>query len=105
MPLNDRVVLITSGTRSFSKQFVDIALREYKLRKLIVFSRDELKQSEMAEHFRPRDYPCLRYFIGDVRELQRLLRAFNGVDIVVHAAALKQVPTAEYNPIEAIKTI
>ncbi len=104
MPLNDRVVLITGGTGSFGKQFVDIALREYKPRKLIVFSRDELKQSEMAQHFRPRDYQCLRYFIGDVRELQRLLRAFNGVDIVVHAAALKQVPTAEYNPIEAIKT-
>jgi UDP-N-acetylglucosamine 4,6-dehydratase len=102
--LNNRVVLITGGTGSFGKKFVEVVLQEYKPRKLVIFSRDELKQFEMAQRFKPEDHPCLRYFIGDVRDLQRLERAFNGVDIIVHAAALKQVPTAEYNPIEAIKT-
>jgi UDP-N-acetylglucosamine 4,6-dehydratase len=104
VPINGKVVLITGGTGSFGKKFVEIALNEFKPKKLIVFSRDELKQFEMSQQFSMEKYPSLRYFIGDVRELQRLRRAFEDVDIVVHAAALKQVPTAEYNPIEAIKT-
>jgi len=102
MEWHDQVVLVTGGTGSFGKKFIDILLKEYHPAKLIVFSRDELKQSEMrASGF---DHPSLRYFIGDVRDLQRLRRAMNGVDIVVHAAALKQVPACEYNPMEAIKT-
>jgi UDP-N-acetylglucosamine 4,6-dehydratase/5-epimerase len=96
------VILVTGGTGSFGRKFVEIMLREYQPAKLIVFSRDELKQHEMrASGF---DHPSLRYFIGDVRDLERLRRAMHGVDIVVHAAALKQVPACEYNPMEAIKT-
>jgi UDP-N-acetylglucosamine 4,6-dehydratase/5-epimerase len=102
MDWTEKVVLITGGTGSFGKKFIDIMLREYHPSKLIVFSRDELKQHEMrASGF---DHPSLRYFIGDVRDQQRLLRAFEGVDVVVHTAALKQVPACEYNPMEAIKT-
>ncbi len=98
----NRVVLITGGTGSFGKKFTEMMLREYKPKKLIIFSRDELKQHEMqVGGF---DHPSLRYFIGDVRDRERLYRAFDGVDVVVHAAALKQVPAAEYNPSEAIKT-
>jgi UDP-N-acetylglucosamine 4,6-dehydratase len=101
---NGKTVLITGGTGSFGKKFVEIVLREYHPRKLIVFSRDELKQHDMRQDF-PESATCpMRYFIGDVRELGRLLRAFEGVDYVVHAAALKQVPTCEYNPFEAVKT-
>ena len=102
--LKDKVVLITGGTGSFGKKFVEIALREHEPRKLIIFSRDELKQFDMRQSFSEQRYPCLRYFIGDVRDRDRLYRAMDGVDIVVHTAALKQVPTAEYNPIEVIKT-
>lgn len=102
MDWSDKVVLVTGGTGSFGKKFLKIMLQEYRPAKLIVLSRDELKQHEMRQAgYEDRS---LRYFIGDVRDQQRLRRAFNGVDIVVHAAALKQVPACEYNPMEAIKT-
>ncbi|MFC1631096.1 UDP-N-acetylglucosamine 4,6-dehydratase (inverting) [Candidatus Omnitrophota bacterium] len=101
MSLNGKVILITGGTGSFGQKFVEIVLSRYKPKKLIVFSRDELKQFEMQRKF---DHHCLRYFIGDVRDKDRLHRAFHGVDIVVHAAALKQIPALEYNPFEAVKT-
>lgn len=96
------VVLVTGGTGSFGKKFIKVMLEEYHPSKIIVFSRDELKQHEMR--VAGYDDPTLRYFIGDVRDEQRLRRAFEGVDVVVHAAALKQVPACEYNPSEAIKT-
>ena len=102
--LNDKVILITGGTGSFGKAFIGTVLKKYKPRKLIVYSRDELKQFEMRRHFNEKAYPAIRYFIGDVRDRERLYRAFDGVDVVIHAAALKQVPAAEYNPMEAIKT-
>ena len=102
--LKDKVVMITGGTGSFGKQFVRTALGQAAPRKLIIFSRDELKQFDMRQQFNEQDHPCMRYFIGDVRDRERLYRAMDGVDIVIHAAALKQVPTAEYNPIEVIKT-
>jgi UDP-N-acetylglucosamine 4,6-dehydratase/5-epimerase len=102
--LNDKVVLVTGGTGSFGQMFVQTVLQQYTPRKLIVFSRDELKQFDMRQNFPERKYDCLRYFIGDVRDRERLYRAFDGVDIVIHAAALKQVPACEYNPLEAVKT-
>jgi len=101
---NDKVVLITGGTGSFGKKCTEIILKRYKPKKLIIFSRDELKQWEMAQQFPDTQYDCMRYFIGDVRDAERLKRAFQGVDYVIHAAALKQVPAAEYNPFEAVKT-
>ena len=102
MDWSDKVVLVTGGTGSFGKKFIKIMLSEYRPTKVIVFSRDELKQHEMRQAgYEDRS---LRYFIGDVRDKERLRRAFNGVDIVIHAAALKQVPACEYNPMEAIKT-
>lgn len=101
MSLDDKVVLITGGTGSFGRRFVDTILRHHRARKIIVFSRDELKQSEMFREFGGKN---VRYFIGDVRDHDRLRRAMHGVDIVVHAAALKQVPACEYNPFEAVKT-
>jgi UDP-N-acetylglucosamine 4,6-dehydratase len=104
MQWHDLSVLITGGTGSFGKQFVEIALRELKPKKLIVFSRDELKQHEMRQVFPDADGSPMRYFIGDVRDKERLYRAFAGVDVVVHAAALKQVPACEYNPFEAVRT-
>lgn len=104
MDLNDKVILITGGTGSFGKKFTEIVLSRYQPRKLIVFSRDELKQFEMRQRFGEDHYPCIRYFIGDVRDRERLYRALDGVDIVIHAAALKQVPACEYNPLEAVKT-
>lgn len=102
--LDDKVVLLTGGTGSFGKRFTDVVLKRYKLRKLIIFSRDELKQYEMRTQFPEGPREAIRYFIGDVRDRERLARAFDGVDIVVHAAALKHVPACEYNPIEAVKT-
>jgi UDP-N-acetylglucosamine 4,6-dehydratase len=102
--LNNKVVLVTGGTGSFGQKFVQTVLENYQPERLIVFSRDELKQYQMRERFSEVDYPCMRYFIGDVRDKDRLYRAFDGVDVVVHAAALKQVPACEYNPIEAIRT-
>lgn len=101
---NDASLLITGGTGSFGKKCVEIVLRDYKPRRLIIFSRDELKQYEMAQEFSPQKYPCLRYFLGDVRDNERLHRALSGVDYVIHAAALKHVPAAEYNPTECLYT-
>jgi UDP-N-acetylglucosamine 4,6-dehydratase len=102
--LDDKNILITGGTGSFGKKFTEIVLRKYMPRRLIIFSRDELKQFEMARIFSTDKYPCIRFFIGDVRDRERLHRAFQGVDYIIHAAALKQVPAAEYNPFEAVKT-
>ena len=102
--LNGKVILITGGTGSFGKKCTEIILNSYKPKKLIIFSRDELKQFEMAQQFPESKYECIRYFIGDVRDQERLYRAFHGVDYVIHAAAMKQVPAAEYNPFEAVKT-
>jgi UDP-N-acetylglucosamine 4,6-dehydratase len=102
MDWSSQVVLITGGTGSFGKKFIQTMLSEYHPAKLIVYSRDELKQHDMRQA--GIDDPSLRYFIGDVRDRDRLKRAFEGVDVVVHAAALKQVPACEYNPMEAIKT-
>lgn len=102
MDWSKQTILVTGGTGSFGKKFIEIMLNEYHPAKLIVYSRDELKQHEMRAH--GFDHPSLRYFIGDIRDQQRLRRALHGVDIVVHAAALKQVPACEYNPMEAIKT-
>lgn len=100
--LSNKSVLITGGTGSFGNKFVRTVLERYSPRRLIVFSRDELKQFDMQQAL-PKD-PCLRFFIGDVRDYLRLLQAMRGVDIVIHAAAMKQVPAAEYNPMECIKT-
>jgi UDP-N-acetylglucosamine 4,6-dehydratase len=97
-------ILLTGGTGSFGKQFVKRVLERYKPERLVVYSRDELKQFEMRQEYPVEEYPNLRFFIGDVRDRDRLYRALDGVDVVVHAAALKQVPAAEYNPLEAIKT-
>jgi UDP-N-acetylglucosamine 4,6-dehydratase len=102
MDWQEQSILVTGGTGSFGKKLVQIMLQEYHPKKLIIYSRDELKQHEMRVG--GLDHPSLRYFIGDVRDQGRLRRAFNGVDIVVHAAALKQVPACEYNPLEAVKT-
>ena len=102
--LNGKSVLVTGGTGSFGKKFVQTVLERYKPRRLIIFSRDELKQYEMGLDFSPQEHPCLRYFIGDVRDVDRLDMALRDVDVVVHAAALKQVPAAEYNPFECIQT-
>lgn len=103
--LDNASILVTGGTGSFGKAFVKTVLERHpQVRRLVIFSRDELKQFEMAQQFSEREHRCLRYFIGDVRDEKRLRRALEGIDIVVHAAALKQVPTAEYNPFECIKT-
>jgi len=101
MNWKDKTVLITGGTGSFGKKLTSVLLEKYQPKKIIIFSRDELKQFEMREQFPQKN---IRFFIGDVRDRDRLNRAFHGVNIVVHAAALKQVPAAEYNPIEAIRT-
>lgn len=103
--LSGKSILITGGTGSFGRAFVAEALKRFpRLKRLVIFSRDELKQFEMAQDFSESAYPALRYFIGDVRDQPRLTRALEGIDIVIHAAALKQVPAAEYNPFECIKT-
>jgi UDP-N-acetylglucosamine 4,6-dehydratase (inverting) len=103
--LNGKSILITGGTGSFGKAFVRMVLDRYpRVKRLVVYSRDELKQFEMSQIFSESHYTCLRYFIGDVRDKDRLQRALEGIDTVVHAAALKQVPAAEYNPFECIKT-
>jgi UDP-N-acetylglucosamine 4,6-dehydratase len=100
--LADRTILVTGGTGSFGRRFAEVVLARHRPRKLIVLSRDELKQSEMRQAFG--EHPALRFFLGDVRDRDRLLRAFQGVDVVIHAAALKQVPAAEYNPWECVRT-
>lgn len=102
MTLKNKTVLITGGTGSFGKKFTQIMLEKIRPAKLIIYSRDEFKQSQMQQQFKK--YSNIRFFIGDVRDKERLLRAFSGVDFVVHAAALKQVPAMEYNPTEAVKT-
>jgi len=99
--LNNKTILITGGTGSFGKQFTRTILKKYTPNKIIIYSRDELKRYEMAQKF---TNSCMRYFIGDVRDLPRLQKAMRNVDFVVHAAALKHVPIAEYNPMECIKT-
>ena len=98
---DDRSILVTGGTGSFGRKFIRTLLARHKPRRVVVFSRDELKQYEMQQEF---DAPCMRYFLGDVRDRERLVQAVRGVDYVVHAAALKQVPAAEYNPTECIRT-
>lgn len=102
--LNGKNILITGGTGSFGRKCARIILDRFQPRRLIIFSRDELKQFEMAQEFPETKYPSIRFFIGDVRDMERLNRAFRNVDYVIHAAALKQVPAAEYNPFEAVKT-
>ena len=100
--LNGKVVLITGGTGSFGKKFVETILRDYpQVKKIIIY---ELKQFELKQKYPEREYSQMRYFIGDVRDLERLTRACEGVDVIIHAAAIKQVDTAEYNPEECIKT-
>ena len=98
---NQKNILITGGTGSFGKKYTDVLLANYKPNKIIIYSRDELKQFEMQQTY---NAPCMRYFIGDVRDGERLKEAMNEVDFVIHAAAMKQVPAAEYNPMECIKT-
>ncbi|WP_414931738.1 UDP-N-acetylglucosamine 4,6-dehydratase (inverting) [Vibrio europaeus] len=103
--LNNKTVLITGGTGSFGKQFVRTILDRYsEVKKIIIFSRDELKQFELKQMYSPKLYPQLRFFIGDVRDRERLKQACEGVDVIIHAAAIKQVDTAEYNPTECIRT-
>jgi UDP-N-acetylglucosamine 4,6-dehydratase len=108
LDLDGKVILVTGGTGSFGRRFIETVLTRAKPRKLIVYSRDELKQSEMqydlSERFSPEQLSCMRFFLGDVRDRERLILAVRGVDIVIHAAALKQVPAAEYNPSECIHT-
>ncbi|EIN00166.1 polysaccharide biosynthesis protein CapD [Paraburkholderia hospita] len=99
--LDNKAILITGGTGSFGHKFISAVLAQYKPSRVVVFSRDELKQYEMQQKF---DAPCMRYFLGDVRDGERLRQAMRGIDYVVHAAALKQVPAAEYNPTECIRT-
>jgi UDP-N-acetylglucosamine 4,6-dehydratase (inverting) len=106
MQINEKSsILVTGGTGSFGKKFVELILQKFpNIQRLVIYSRDELKQFEMSQHFSASKHSGLRYFIGDIRDVRRLTRACEGIDIVVHAAALKQVPAAEYNPIEFIRT-
>ncbi|MBL4831831.1 MAG: UDP-N-acetylglucosamine 4,6-dehydratase (inverting) [Aliivibrio sp.] len=103
--LNNKTVLITGGTGSFGKQFIKTILERYQsVKKIIIYSRDELKQFEIKQNYPPKDFPQLRFFIGDVRDRNRIIQACEGVDVIIHAAAIKQVDTAEYNPTECIRT-
>ena len=103
--LNGKSILITGGTGSFGKKFTEVILKRYPdIKRMVIFSRDELKQFDMAQIYTHDKYPCNRYFLGDVRDFARLKRACEGIDVIIHAAALKQVPAAEYNPDEFIKT-
>ncbi len=103
--LNNSTVLITGGTGSFGKMFTKIILQKYpNVKRLVIYSRDELKQFEMAQVYTKSKFPQIRFFIGDIRDGERFKRACEGIDVIIHAAALKQVPTAEYNPMEAVKT-
>ncbi len=101
--LNNKTILVTGGTGSFGHKFVEMAFEKYKPKKIIVYSRDEFKQDLMKKEYKEHKKD-LRFFIGDIRDKERLYRAFDGVDYVIHAAAMKQVPACEYNPFEAIKT-
>ena len=101
--LNNKTILITGGTGSFGNYFVDYVLKKYRPKKIVIYSRDEFKQFNMANKYKEHS-DIFRFFLGDVRDKDRLKRALNGVDYVIHAAALKQVPACEYNPIEAVKT-
>jgi UDP-N-acetylglucosamine 4,6-dehydratase/5-epimerase len=103
--LNNKSILITGGTGSFGKKFTEVILKNYpNVKKLVIYSRDELKQFEMAQTFSTSKYPQMRYFLGDIRDSRRFERACEGIDVIIHAAALKQVPAAEYNPDEFVKT-
>lgn len=105
MSLNNKSILITGGTGSFGTKFINFITKKYtKIRRLVIFSRDELKQFELSKNYPVKKFPYIRFFIGDVRDKDRLQMALRDIDIIIHAAALKQVPTAEYNPFEAIKT-
>jgi len=101
---NNKIIFVSGGTGSFGNKFVEIVSKKYKPKKIIIFSRDEFKQFKMQSRFPIKKYPFLRFFLGDVRDLERLKSAMSNVDYVIHAAALKQVPSAEYNPIEFVKT-
>lgn len=102
--INGKNILITGGTGSFGKKMIKTLLENFHPRRIIIYSRDEYKQALMKEQFNPKDHPCLRYFIGDVRDYDRMLPAFRGVDLVFHTSALKRVQECEYNPMEAVKT-
>ncbi|MCK4664387.1 MAG: polysaccharide biosynthesis protein [Bacteroidales bacterium] len=103
--LNNKSILITGGTGSFGKKFTEMILKIFPdLKRLVIYSRDELKQFDMAQIYPEDKYPQVRFFIGDVRDRHRFIRACEGIDVIIHTAALKQVPTAEYNPDEFIKT-
>jgi UDP-N-acetylglucosamine 4,6-dehydratase len=105
MALNDKRILITGGTGSLGKKLVEIILKSYPdVKRLVIFSRDEQKQFQMAQEFPESQFPAIRYFIGDVRDFERLKRALTGIDYVIHAAAMKHVHIAEYNPDECVKT-
>ena len=105
MNLNNKSILLTGGTGSFGKQFLQNAVNKYKkIKRLVIFSRDEFKQFELQKKFNTTKYPFLRFFVGDVRDKERLKSALKEIEIVIHSAALKQVPTAEYNPFEYINT-
>lgn len=102
--MDNKTILVTGGTGSFGKQFLKYCLKHYCVNKIIIFSRDEFKQYQMQKEYPEKEYPQIRFFIGDIRDKDRLRFAFEGVDYVVHAAALKHVPILEYNPFEAVKT-
>src|SRR5262247_2657575 len=105
MSTTTKRILVTGGTGSFGKKFIETVYRRFPaIERVVVYSRDELKQFEMAQHYPDADFPTIRFFIGDVRDKDRLKRAMEGIDTVIHAAALKHVPIAEYNPFEVVKT-